>query len=284
MVVPRFCVTRTVLFTSHPTFKIKIRLLKTDKMVTHKLIVLRHGELEWNHENKFCGWIDVPLSEKGRQEAKFAAQLIQKHNLKPAITYTSKLTRSIQTGDIILEEIKRLWCDVVKTWRLNERHYGAFQGRDKNEVYLELGAEKYQYIRRDYNGTPPPVEAQSKDECIDERYTLDNANLSELPRGESLKMVMDRVIPYLQSEIVEQSMIGSKKTVLLVTHGSIVRSVIKHFKGVSDADISKINVPTGVPMVFELDDDCNLIKDYYYLDPELAQKGIEKVRNEGIKK
>lgn len=253
-------------------------------MAIHKLIILRHGESEWNHENKFCGWIDIPLSEKGRDEAKFAGHLIQKYNLKPTITYTSKLTRSIQTGDIILEELGRLWCDVVKTWRLNERHYGAFQGRDKNEVYRELGAEKYQYIRRDYNGTPPPMETQYKDDCIDERYEVDNVDIVDLPRGESLKLVMERVIPYLRKEIVEGSLIGDNKTVLVVTHGSIVRSLIKYFMGVSDADISKINVPTGVPMVFELDDDGNLVRDYYYLDPELAKKGIEKVSNEGTKK
>lgn len=252
-------------------------------MTIHKLIILRHGELEWNHSNKFCGWIDIALSEKGRSEARFAGQLIKQHNLKPSITYTSKLSRSIQTGDIILEEIDRMWCDVVKTWRLNERHYGSFQGKDKNEMYRQLGQEKYQYIRRDFQGTPPPAEKLLVSKYIDERYDFCDVNKSELPRCESLKMVMERLIPYLEREIVQGSMVRDNRTVLVVTHGSVVRSLIKHFKQVSDADISSINVPTGVPMVFELDDECQMTRDYYYLDNELAMRGIEKVRNEGRK-
>ncbi|CUM67799.1 uncharacterized protein PRCAT00005505001 [Priceomyces carsonii] len=247
--------------------------------VAHKLVILRHGESQWNHENKFCGWIDIPLSSKGKEEALTAGQLIAQNNLDPQIIYTSKLTRSIQTGNIILEELKKLYIDQIKTWRLNERHYGKYQGVDKSKVYEELGPEKYQWVRRDYLGLPPQVE-QGKDVSIDERYDFIDIPKDKLPTGESLKMVMDRLIPYFTSEILQKNLIELNKTVLIVTHGSVVRSLIKYMNNVSDKDISKINVPTGVPMVFELNDEGSLIR-YYYLDKELAEKGIEKVRREG---
>lgn len=249
-------------------------------MTTHKLIILRHGESEWNKESKFCGWIDIPLSDKGKHEAMVAANLLNKFNLKPTLMYTSKLTRSIQTGNIILEKIDRLWCDTVKSWRLNERHYGSFQGVLKNVIFNQYGKEKFQYYRRNFNAVPPLAE---NDHCIDERYNNVDVPLYQLPKGESLKMVMNRLIPFFQHEIINQNLIHQNKTVLIVTHGSIVRSLIKFLGHISDDDISKINVPTGVPLVFELNDKGELIKDYYYLDEELAKKGIEKVSNEGIK-
>lgn len=242
----------------------------------HKLIVLRHGESQWNHENKFCGWIDILLSEKGEAEAKHAGDLLLKYGIKPTIMYTSMLKRSIKTGHIISETIERMWVPHIKSWRLNERHYGAFQGRDKNEVFNEYGEEKYQYYRRNFHAVPPLA---THDSSIDERYEglLDTHS----PTGESLELTMARLIPYVESEIVGHSILGKNECVLVVTHGSIVRSLIKHFSGVSDADISKINAPTGVPLVFELDDEGRLEKPYYYLDEELARKGIAKVEKEG---
>jgi len=249
----------------------------------HKLIILRHGESQWNHENKFCGWIDIPLSTKGKGEAANAGKLIHADNLDPDIIYTSKLTRLIDTGLIILQYLNKLWIDHIKTWRLNERHYGQFQGSDKYEVFksMNFDKEKFQYIRRDYHGTPPLIEGN--DPSIDERYN-DIANKDILPKGESLEMVMKRLIPFFLLEIVHHQLIQLDKTVLIVTHGLIVRSLIKHLNKVSDDDISKINVPTGVPLVFEINDLGELVRDYYYLDPELAKKGMEKVKNEGLKK
>lgn len=249
-------------------------------MAHHKLIILRHGELEWNHLDKFCGWIDVSLTEKGRNEAQFAGRLIKQHKLEPMIMYTSKLRRSIQSGNIILQELQREWCDEIKTWRLNERHYGALQGRDKSEVYQQLGPEKYKYVRRDFNGMPPLAEDPSS-MGIDERYDAIDIPKDQLPRAESLKTVMDRLIPFVEKEILQKRLLQENKTVLIVTHGSVCRSLIKYFNKVSDKDISSINVPTGIPIVFELDDLLDLCKDYYYLDHDLAMQRIAKVRDEG---
>lgn len=255
----------------------------TKEMPAHRLIILRHGESQWNKENKFCGWIDIPLSIKGQQEAQYAAELIHSHNLDPDIIYTSKLTRSIETGLLILQKMNKIWIDHIKTWRLNERHYGKYQGRDKHDVYLELGSnkERFQYIRRNYHGIPPLIPL-GEDMSIDDRYN-DVVNRDVLPRGESLEMVMKRLIPFFQYEILDQQMIQLNKTVLIVTHGSIVRSLIKYLNNVNDDDISKINVPTGIPLVFELNDKGELIK-FYYLDKEKAKQGIEKVKNEGLMK
>ncbi|KAF7998779.1 hypothetical protein HF325_006844 [Metschnikowia pulcherrima] len=244
----------------------------------HKLIVLRHGESQWNHENKFCGWIDIPLLEKGKKEAFHAGELLRKYDIKPSVMYTSMLQRLIKTGHIILETIQRMWIPHVKSWRLNERHYGAFQGRDKSEVYKEYGKEKYQYYRRNFHAIPPLAKAQN-DPSIDERY--EGLLNTKKPSGESLETTMQRLIPYVETEIVQKHILEKDETVLVVTHGLIVRSLIKHFCHVSDENISKINAPTGVPLVFELDNDGTLIGDYYYLDEELARKGIEKVAREG---
>ncbi|GEQ68886.1 hypothetical protein JCM33374_g2555 [Metschnikowia sp. JCM 33374] len=247
-------------------------------IMPHKLIVLRHGESQGNHENKFCGWIDVPLSEKGKAEAQHAGELLVKHGIKPSVMYTSMLQRSIKTGHIISETVGRMWIPHEKSWRLNERHYGAFQGRNKSEVYKEYGKEQYQHYRRDFHAVPPLAKAQN-DISIDERYEglLDTAS----PSGESLEMTMQRLIPFVESELIAKRILRHRDTVLVVTHGSIVRSLIKHFCHVSDENISKINAPTGVPLVFELDDAGQLIGNYYYLDEELARKGMEKVAREG---
>lgn len=251
--------------------------------MTHRLIVLRHGESQWNHENKFCGWIDVPLSPKGEKEAQHAGELLRRHNINPDVMYTSMLQRSIKTGQTILEEIDRMWIPTYKTWRLNERHYGSFQGRDKNEVFQEYGKEKYQYYRRDFYAVPPETESTQTDSSIDEKYEL-LADFNQMPKGESLQMTMDRLIPYVMDEIVGRRMLQENRTVLVVTHGSIVRSLIKHFAHVSNEDISKINAPTGVPMVFELNERGELAREFYYLDEELAQRGIAKVAMEGHSK
>lgn len=244
----------------------------------HKLIVLRHGESQWNHENKFCGWIDIPLSSKGEYEARHAGELILRAGIKPDIMYTLMLQRSIKTGQIILEAIHRMWIPHIKTWKLNERHYGLFQGRNKNDVYKQYGKEKFQYYRRNFHAVPPQLDI-STDASIDAKY--DSISREEIPTGESLELTMKRLIPFIESQVIEGSMLREDKTVLIVTHGSIVRSLIKYFVNVSDEDISKINAPTGVPLVFELNDSGKLATNYYYLDEELAQEGIAKVAMEG---
>lgn len=248
----------------------------------HKLIVLRHGESQWNRDHKFCGWMDVPLSDKGEQEAAHAGDLLDQHGIKPDVMYTSLLQRSIKTGHIMLEKTSRQWVSHHKSWRLNERHYGAFQGKNKNEVFEKYGKEDYQYYRRNFEAIPPLAE---EDHSIDERYLrpVENGGIASghIPKGESLKLAMERLIPFVQSEIIKREMLEKNRVVLVVTHGSIVRSMIKYFAKVSDADISKINAPTGVPLVFDFDDAGELIGDYYYLDEELAQKGMEKVAMEG---
>lgn len=245
-----------------------------------KVIVLRHGESEWNHSNKFAGWIDVHLLEKGEREAKLAGHLIKRAGLRPVAMFTSKLTRTNQTGNLILEELDELWCDQHKSWRLNERHYGAYQGRDKSEVHEELGTTKYDYVRRDYNGKPPDVEGV--DSSIDERYDgVDHA----LPRAESLRMVVNRFMPYFRENIVSKygglCRQNPHKAILIVTHGSVVRALMKSIGNISDQDISKINIPTGIPIVFEIDEEMNLVGDFTYLDKKAAEQGMEKVANEG---
>lgn len=211
-------------------------------------------------------------------EARHAGELIARSGLKPDVMYTLMLRRLIKTGQAILEEVNRMWLPHVKTWRLNERHYGLFQGRHKNEVFEEYGQQKYQYYRRDFRAVPPPLDP-ALDPSLDERYADIPAN--ELPTGESLELAMKRLIPFIETEIVAHQLVERNKTVLIVTHGSIVRSLIKHFANVSDADISRINAPTGVPLVFDLNDNGTQATSYYYLDEDLAKRGIAKVAREG---
>lgn len=254
-------------------------------MVT--IIILRHGESEWNHENKFCGWIDIPLLSRGKQEAEHAGDLILKNGFKPTVTFTLKLTRSNQTAYIILSKLNQLWCDQVKSWKLNERHYGDFQGKDKTEIFQALGKDEYDFVRRDYNGLPPSVVGD--DPCIDYRYDDVDNKENVLPRAESLKIVSERFLPFFEKDIfhkyksrcVDDDSSVKKKAILIVTHGSIVRAFIKHFTKVSDSDILKINIPTGIPIVFEMNDNMEVIGDYYYLDKEAAARGIDKVAKEG---
>lgn len=242
------------------------------------LIILRHGQSEFNNLNKFCGWIDAKLTEKGKEQAKFASNLIKQQGLKPKILFTSKLTRTAQTGNIILEELDRLWIDVSRSWRLNERHYGALQGKDKSSVRAQVGDEQYMYWRRAYNGCPPLI---AKEEvgtsAIDDRYKY---VLDEVPRGESLHMVVERLTPYLYGDIKKE--LNERGCVLVVAHGSACRSILKLIKEISDEDIKDINIPNAIPLVMELDEDMKLIKDEYYLDPKIAKERADAVAKEGF--
>jgi 2,3-bisphosphoglycerate-dependent phosphoglycerate mutase len=247
--------------------------------MTYTLILLRHGNSDWNQKNLFTGWVDVRLSDQGIEEAKRAGELLAASGLKPEILYTSVLTRAIQTANLALEVADRLWIPVKRTWRLNERHYGALQGLDKAETLEKFGPEKFMEWRRSFD-VPPPALADDAEysQVGDERYAgIDG----ELPRTESLKLVIDRMLPYWESDITVDLAAG--KTVLVTAHGNSLRALIKHLDKISDADISELNVPTGIPLVYELDENFVPEKPAYYLDPEAAAAGAAAVANQGKK-
>jgi 2,3-bisphosphoglycerate-dependent phosphoglycerate mutase len=248
--------------------------------MTYTLILLRHGNSDWNQKNLFTGWVDVRLSDQGVAEANRAGELLTESGLKPEILYTSVLTRAIQTANIALEVADRLWIPVKRTWRLNERHYGALQGLDKAETLAKFGPEKFMEWRRSFD-VPPPVLADDAEysQVSDERYK----DLGDdLPRTESLALVIDRMLPYWESDIKVD--LAEGKTVLVTAHGNSLRALIKHLDGISDADISELNVPTGIPLVYELDENFVPTKPAYYLDPEAAAAGAAAVAAQGAKK
>ena len=248
--------------------------------MTYTLILLRHGNSDWNQKNLFTGWVDVRLSDQGVAEAKRAGELLAASGLTPEILYTSVLTRAIQTANLALEVADRLWIPVKRTWRLNERHYGALQGKDKAQTLAEFGEEKFMTWRRSFD-VPPPALADDAEysQAHDERYAdLDDA---DLPRTESLKLVIDRMLPYWESDITKDLAAG--KTVLVTAHGNSLRALIKHLDGVSDEAIAELNVPTGIPLVYELDENFVPIKPAVYLDPEAAAAGAAAVAAQGKK-
>ena len=248
--------------------------------MTHTLILLRHGNSDWNQKNLFTGWVDVRLSEQGEAEAKRAGELIAESGLKPDIQYTSLLTRAIQTANIALDVADRAWLPVKRTWRLNERHYGALQGLDKAETLEKFGPEKFMEWRRSFDVPPPPLDDDAEySQVHDERYIgIDG----EIPRTESLKIVIDRMLPYWESDIIPS--LASGQTVLVTAHGNSLRALVKHLDGISDADIAELNIPTGIPLVYELDDTFMPTGPGKYLDPEAAAAGAAAVAAQGAKK
>ena len=245
--------------------------------MTHTLILLRHGHSVWNEKNIFTGWVDVELTEQGRQEARRAGELIRESGLAPRILYTSLLKRAIHTANIALETADLDWLPVKRSWRLNERHYGALQGLNKAETAEKYGDEQVLIWRRSYD-TPPP-----KMDRDDERYAgrlrvYKDLDEDRIPLSESLKDTVDRFLPYYQQEIEPQVRAG--KQVLICAHGNSLRALVKHLSGISDEDIVKLNIPTGIPMVYELDDDLKPIKNYYLGDQEAAAKAAEAVANQ----
>jgi 2,3-bisphosphoglycerate-dependent phosphoglycerate mutase len=247
--------------------------------MTSTLILLRHGNSDWNQKNLFTGWVDVRLSDQGTAEAKRAGELLAASGLKPEIVYTSLLTRAIQTANLALEVADRLWIPVKRSWRLNERHYGALQGLDKADTLEKYGPEKFQEWRRSFDVPPPPLAEDAEySQVHDERYIgIDG----EIPRTESLKLVIDRLLPYWHSDITADLAAG--KTVLVTAHGNSLRALVKHLDGISDEDIADLNIPTGIPLVYELDDDFVPTKPSEYLDPEAAAAGAAAVANQGKK-
>ncbi|MGO4785430.1 phosphoglyceromutase [Cryobacterium sp. W22_MBD10_FK3] len=245
----------------------------------YTLILLRHGNSTWNQQNLFTGWVDVRLSDQGRAEALRAGELLAESGLLPDILHTSVLTRAIQTANIALEEADRLWIDVKRSWRLNERHYGALQGLDKAETLATYGPEQFQTWRRSFDVPPPLLDDSSEwSQANDARY----ADLGDdLPRTESLKDVIARMLPYWESDIAADLRTG--KTVLVTAHGNSLRALVKHLDGISDADIAELNIPTGIPLVYRLDEDLKPIGAGEYLDPAAAAAGAAAVAAQGKK-
>ncbi len=248
--------------------------------MTSTLILLRHGNSEWNQKNLFTGWVDVRLSEQGVAEATRAGELLAESGLAPDILYTSVLTRAIQTANIALDVADRAWIPVKRSWRLNERHYGALQGLDKAETLEKYGPEQFMLWRRSFDVPPPPLPDDSEwSQVGDPRYA--DVPDAELPRTESLKLVIDRMLPYWESDITKDLAAG--KTVLVTAHGNSLRALVKHLDGISDADIAELNIPTGIPLVYELDDDFRPTGPGRYLDPEAAEAGAAAVAAQGKK-
>jgi len=247
--------------------------------MTSTLILLRHGQSDWNQKNLFTGWVDVPLSETGVTEARRAGELLAESGLKPTILYTSVLNRAIQTANLALEVADRQWIPVKRSWRLNERHYGALQGKDKAQTLEEYGPEKFQTWRRSFDVPPPPLDDDAEySQVHDERY----ANIDgEVPRTESLKLVIDRMLPYWYSDITVDLAAG--KTVLVTAHGNSLRALVKHLDRISDEDIAELNIPTGIPLVYTLDADFAPTSPGEYLDPEAAAAGAAAVAAQGKK-
>lgn len=246
-----------------------------------KLILVRHGQSEWNEKNLFTGWVDVKLSAIGEKEAKRAGELLKESGLKPDILFTSKLSRAIQTANLALENAGLAYIDVERSWRLNERHYGALQGKDKAETLAQYGPEKFKTWRRSFDIPPPEIEDSSEfSQAKDERYRL--IDPAVLPKTESLKLVIDRMLPYWQDTIARQLRDG--KTVMIAAHGNSLRALVKHLDNISDEDIAELNIPTGIPLVYELDENLKPSKPAYYLDPEAAAAGAAAVAAQGSKK
>jgi 2,3-bisphosphoglycerate-dependent phosphoglycerate mutase len=248
--------------------------------MTYTLILLRHGNSDWNQKNLFTGWVDVRLSDQGVTEAKRAGELLAASGLKPSVLYTSVLTRAIQTANLALEVADRLWIPVKRSWRLNERHYGALQGKDKAQTLAEYGNEQFMTWRRSFDVPPPPLDDDDQySQANDERYAdLPDA---ELPRTESLKLVIERMLPYWESDIKPDLAAG--KTVLVTAHGNSLRALVKHLDNISDDEIAELNIPTGIPLVYELDDNFVPTKPAEYLDPEAAAAGAAAVAAQGKK-
>jgi 2,3-bisphosphoglycerate-dependent phosphoglycerate mutase len=249
-------------------------------MSEYTLILLRHGNSVWNQENLFTGWVDVELSDLGRQEAKRAGELLAQSGLKPDLLYTSRLKRAINTANIALDAADRSWIDVKRDWRLNERHYGALQGKDKAQTLAEYGPEQFQIWRRSFDVPPPPIDDNDQySQAHDERY----ADLgAALPKTECLKDVLIRMMPLWEKEISQDLIAG--KTVLVTAHGNSLRALVKHLDGVSDDDIAELNIPTGIPLVYKLDTNFKpLVPGGEYLDPAAAAAGAAAVANQGKK-
>lgn len=242
-----------------------------------KLILCRHGESEWNLENRFTGWADVDLSPKGEQEAKDAGLTLKHEQLSFDLAYTSVLKRATRTLWIMLEEMSLTWIPVINAWELNERHYGALQGLNKSQVAAEYGEEQVQIWRRSYD-TPPP--ALNDDDERHPRFEIRYASVSDLPASESLKDTLLRVKPYWQTKIIP-SLLGNQD-VLIVAHGNSLRAMVKMIENISDEEIVDFNIPTGIPLAYEFNENLKPIKQGFIGDPETIKQATQAVANQGL--
>ena len=243
------------------------------------LVLLRHGESDWNQKGLFTGWVDVSLAPKGRQEAEAAGRMLTEAGLVPDVVHTSVLTRAIQTANGALESAALSWLPVRRSWRLNERHYGALQGKDKAQTREEFGDEQFMLWRRSYDTPPPPIaDDDPLSQASDPRYAT--LPPEARPRTECLRDVVARLLPYWYDAIVPDLAAGN--TVLVVAHGNSLRALVKHLDGISDSDIAGLNIPTGIPLLYELDAEFKPVtKGGRYLDPEAAAAAAEAVKNQG---
>jgi 2,3-bisphosphoglycerate-dependent phosphoglycerate mutase len=244
----------------------------------HKLVLIRHGESEWNKENRFTGWKDVDLSEKGKEEARAAGKLLKAEGFAFDEAYTSVLKRAIRTLWTILDEMDLMWIPETKSWLLNERHYGALQGLDKSEMAAQYGEEQVLIWRRSYDVPPGPLEE------TDERYLGNDPRYASIepgkfPKTECLKDTVARVVPYWQTEIAPKVKAG--KRLIIAAHGNSLRALVKYLDNVSDEQITQLNIPTGIPLVYELDADLKPIGSRYLGDEEAVRKAQEAVANQG---
>ena len=241
------------------------------------LVLLRHGESEWNAKNLFTGWVDVDLTEKGRAEAIRSGELIAEHDLLPDVLYTSLLRRAITTAHLALDRADRLWIPVERSWRLNERHYGALQGLNKAETKEKYGEEQFMKWRRSYDVPPPPIERGSKfSQDADPRYV----NIGGGPLTECLADVVARFLPYYTDVIVGDLRVG--RTVLIAAHGNSLRALVKYLDDMSDDEVVGLNIPTGIPLRYDLDENLKpLVRGGEYLDPEAAAAGAAAVASQG---
>ena len=243
-----------------------------------KLVLVRHGESVWNKENLFTGWTDVELSEKGREEARHGGKLLKEAGYDFDIAYTSVLKRAIQTLDIILDEMDRSWLEVIKDYRLNERHYGALQGLNKSETALKYGEDQVLIWRRSFDVKPPELEL-TDERAPHNQLPYGKIDKAVLPLHESLKETIERVMPYFESEIKPRMLDGER--VLIIAHGNSIRAMVKSFENLGDDEIVGVNIPTGVPLVYEFDKDFNVISKEYLGDQEELAKEMEKVAKQG---
>lgn len=246
--------------------------------MTYTLVLVRHGESDWNAKNLFTGWVDVDLTEKGRAEAIRSGQQLKEAGILPDIVHTSVQRRAITTANLSLDEADRHWIPVKRSWRLNERHYGALQGKNKKEILEQFGEEQFMQWRRSYDVPPPPIDPDDKyAQTGDPRYAGLGA---AMPRTECLKDVVARMLPYWEQEI--QQDLADGLTVMLAAHGNSLRALVKTLDEISDEDISGLNIPTGMPLIYELDESfVPVSRGGRYLDPEAARAAAEAVAKQG---
>jgi len=246
--------------------------------MTYTLVLLRHGESEWNAKNLFTGWVDVDLTDVGREQAVAGGRLLAEAGLLPDVLHTSLQRRAITTAHLALDACDRHWIPVRRSWRLNERHYGALQGKDKKQVRDEFGEEQFMLWRRSFDVPPPPL---ADDDPYSPVSLPQYAGLGdELPRSECLKDVIGRLLPYWESDVAADLRAGG--IVLVAAHGNSLRAIVKHLDGISDDDIAGLNIPTGQPLVYDLDDDLvPVTRGGRYLDPVAAAAAAEAVAKQG---